>query len=59
MQLFFHHPAGPKPQSDRDLLVPLHEREFNTSEGGEFLDDAIRMEDEIPFDQQPNDHEEE
>ncbi|MBO9728567.1 MAG: hypothetical protein J7623_08020 [Chitinophaga sp.] len=43
---FLYHHADPKKTADKDALVPLHEREHNTSEGGEFLDDAIRMDDE-------------
>lgn len=50
-------PAGQHPQEHAlpsednpgtDALVPLHITELNTSEGGEFLDDALRMEDMVP-----------
>jgi len=40
-------PGSNQPQADnfeRSINLPLHE--MNTNEGGEFLDDAIRMEDE-------------
>ena len=40
-------PGSNQPQADnfeRSINLPLHE--MNTTEGGEFLDDAIRMEDE-------------
>jgi len=30
---------------DEPALVAIHESPHNTSEGGEFLDDALRMED--------------
>ena len=46
MHFPFFHAGGPRPAGDKDTLVPLHEQEHNTSEGGEFLDDAIRMDDE-------------
>ncbi|HEY4288658.1 MAG TPA: hypothetical protein VGN00_16245 [Puia sp.] len=44
MSFFFVHPFKRK-QRDEQALVPLHEVPDNSSEGGEFLDDAIRMED--------------
>jgi len=40
-------PGSNQPQADnfeRSINLPLHE--MNTSEGGEFLDDGIRMEDQ-------------
>jgi hypothetical protein len=46
----FLHPVAnglPVP-SDEQQLVPLHEAPHNTNEGGEFLDDALRM-DEQPI----------
>lgn len=48
MIFFFLHPAGNnlRVPSDEHQLVPLHEPPHNTSEGGEFLDDALRMDDE-------------
>lgn len=46
MHFPFFHPGGPRPAGNKDILVPLHEQEYNTSEGGEFLDDAIRTDDE-------------
>ncbi|NLU91865.1 hypothetical protein [Chitinophaga sp. Ak27] len=49
---FLPHAGGPKSGADKDTLVPLHEQEHNTSEGGEFLDDAIRMDDESPIEQE-------
>ena len=47
MHLFFLDPAAKnlKGRSDEHMLVPIHEPPHNTSEGSEFLDDAIRMED--------------
>ncbi len=32
--------------SDEHQLVPLHEAPLNTNEGGEFLDDTLRMDDQ-------------
>lgn len=48
MIFFFLHPAGNnlRVPPDEHQLVPLHEPPHNTSEGGEFLDDALRMDDE-------------
>lgn len=51
---FLPHAGGPKPSTDKNILVPLHEQEHNTSEGGEFLDDAIRMNDELSMEQENN-----
>jgi len=48
MNFFFIHPFKIKPvaQQEEHPLVALHETpDQNTSEGGEFLDDALRMED--------------
>ena len=47
MHLFFLHPdtKDPKDQVNKHTLLPFHEQSYNTSDGGEFLDDAIRMED--------------
>lgn len=39
---FFHYPKNGKYTSDEHLVVHA-ERPHNTSEGSEFLDDAIRM----------------
>lgn len=50
MNLFFVHPTE-KDQNDeqvRHLPVPLNEATQNISDGGEFLDDALRMK-EQPF----------
>jgi len=44
MHFFFFHPAKSNPRNEH-TLVTIHEPLRNTSEGGEFLDDAIRMED--------------
>ena len=44
MHLFFLHPTKSSAE-DEHALVPLHALQYNTSEGSEFLDDAIRMED--------------
>lgn len=48
MIFYFLHPAGNhlRVPSDEHQLVTLHESPHNTSEGSEFLDDALRMEDE-------------
>ena len=49
MIFYFLHPAGyyhPHDPADQRKLVPLHEPEHNTAEGSEFLDDALRMDDE-------------
>jgi len=42
---FFLHPVANSlvVPSDEHQLVPLHEGPRNTNEGGEFLDDALRM----------------
>ena len=45
--LFLHHETkDPKDQPDEYLLVSNHEPTHDTSEGSEFLDDAIRMRDQ-------------
>lgn len=48
MIFFFLHPVahGPHVPSDEHQLVPLHEHPHNTNEGGEFLDDSLRMDDQ-------------
>jgi len=47
MNFFFLHPFKIKQQDDHPL-VALHETpDQNTSEGGEFLDDGLRMEDMV------------
>ena len=48
MIFFFLHPAAHSLSvpSDEHQLVPLHEPAHNTYEGSEFLDDALRMDDE-------------
>ncbi|MBO9572700.1 MAG: hypothetical protein J7497_10920 [Chitinophagaceae bacterium] len=48
MHNFFFYPPANKAE-DIHTLVPLHEIEYNTTEGGEFLDDAIRTEDLPPI----------
>jgi hypothetical protein len=47
MNLFFLHPAAKNGnnQPDKQTLVQPHKPPHDTSEGSEFLDDAIRMED--------------
>jgi hypothetical protein len=45
--LFFQGASAPTEPTDEHTLVPLHAPERNTSDGAEFLDDAIRMEDVI------------
>ena len=47
MNILFLHPdiKNLEDQSVKHLLVPIHEPPHNTSEGSEFLDDALRMED--------------
>jgi len=44
MLFSFLHPFRSNP-NDEPALVAIHDLPRNTSEGGEFLDDAIRMED--------------
>jgi hypothetical protein len=44
MHFFFLHPIKSGAEEEH-TLVPLHALQHNTSEGSEFLDDAIRMED--------------
>lgn len=47
MKFFFLHPFKVKLQEEHPL-VALHETpDQNTSEGGEFIDDALRMEDMV------------
>jgi hypothetical protein len=48
MNLFFLHMGvkNQKGQSDKHRLIPFHEPAQNTSEGCEFLDEPLRMEDE-------------
>lgn len=46
MNLFFVHPAAKNPKGSSDKYILVHtEPPHNTSEGSEFLDDAIRTED--------------
>ena len=47
MHFFFLHPATKdlEDQINEPMLRPSHEQLYNTSDGGEFLDDAIRIED--------------
>jgi hypothetical protein len=47
MNPFFLHPDTKdlKDQLNEPMLLPFHEQQYSTSNGGEFLDDAIRMED--------------
>ena len=47
MHPFFLHPGikDLKGQLNEPMLRPSHEQSYNTSDGGEFLDDAIRIED--------------
>ena len=39
-----------KPSEEIHEIIPEYEDEINTTEGGEFLDDAIRMKDQ-PFEE--------
>lgn len=45
MNLFFLHPPAKKQKQDSDeyAMTTIHEPLHNTSDGSEFLDDAIRM----------------
>ncbi|MBV4355862.1 hypothetical protein [Pinibacter aurantiacus] len=43
---FKHHIPNLEVEPNEHPLLPLHEHEHNTSEGSEFLDDAIRMHDQ-------------
>jgi hypothetical protein len=47
MNLFFiHHPIkNPEDEAGKHTPVLLPHHEYNTNEGSEFLDDAIRIED--------------
>jgi hypothetical protein len=47
MNLFFIHrlTKDPEDEGGQHKLVPLHNNGYNTNEGSEFLDDAIRIED--------------
>jgi hypothetical protein len=44
MYFSFLHPTIKSRPKDERVLVTIHEHPRNTSEGSEFLDDAIRME---------------
>jgi hypothetical protein len=48
MIFYFLYPAAHNLHvpSDEHQLVPLHEPAHNTNEGSEFLNDALRMEDQ-------------
>ena len=48
MNLFFSHPSTKDPKNGYPeyMQVVANETPHNTSEGGEFLDDAIRMEED-------------
>jgi hypothetical protein len=48
MNLFFLHPRNkdPKDELDKHALIIVHEPPHDTTEGSEFLDDAIRTEDQ-------------
>ena len=45
MNLFFlqHQHKDQKDETEIHTLIPLHDEQHNVTEGGEFLDDAIRM----------------
>lgn len=47
MKPFFLHPdtKDMKDQLNEHMILPSDEQSLNSSDGGEFLDDAIRMED--------------
>jgi hypothetical protein len=47
MNLFFNHrpTKNSEDEGEEHKLVPLHNDGYNTNEGSEFLDDALRMED--------------
>jgi len=51
MNIFFLHPdtKNLKAPSLNHLLVSMHQSTHDTSEGSEFLDDALRMEDLLPI----------
>jgi len=50
MNLFFlqHQQNDQKDETEIHTLIPLHEQTHNITDGGEFLDDALRMK-EQPF----------
>ncbi len=52
---FLHHHTEPKPGTEKEALIPVHQPEHNTNEGSEFLDDALRMEDQVPSDNKKSD----
>ena len=56
MNLFFiHHPTkNPGDKAGEHTLVPLLNHEHNSTEGSEFLDDAIRTEDLPAVDPEEN-----
>lgn len=43
---FFHHPKESEPHQRDEFSTGVNECDSNA--GGEFLDDAIRLEDELP-----------
>lgn len=48
--LFTHRLKNLKNERDKHTLVPILSQERNINEGGEFLDDAIRMKDQSLID---------
>lgn len=42
MHFSFMNP-GPRPEQNEEESDPVHEQEYNTMEGSEFLDDSLRM----------------
>ena len=55
MNFFFIHPAkNSEGAADEHILVPLQNHGHDLSEGSEFLDDAIRIEDLPESDMEEN-----
>lgn len=46
MNPFFFDPTNPKTASDQHTPVQTEEHDYNTNEGSEFLDDAIRIQEQ-------------
>lgn len=57
MHFPFLHPVGHQYFPSENPQLVIHEQPTNTSEGSEFLDDAIRMEDIVLNNEQDNSNE--
>lgn len=56
MNFFFKHNSVKdlKDETDKQTVMPIQANEHNINEGGEFLDDAIRMKDQSLIDSEKN-----